>query len=106
MSAVGATMPAMTGEGRGATSLESGRQLVPLWDAGREPPKESRARERETRAADPIEVEVWIDCNRSRYKRFSGVALAWTQSQVYVRYVDDNDREGTGWVWANAVRRA
>ena len=95
----------MTGEGRDYRSEETGRELVPMWDAARQAPEQARAGERVTTSAAPLAVRVWIDAGRSGYSQCDGHAIAWTRTQVQVSYVDRHAREGTAWVWANAVTR-
>ncbi|WP_159096620.1 hypothetical protein [Miniimonas sp. S16] len=76
-----------------------------MADAAREAPAADREGQRQTRPETPIPVRVWIDSHRSRYQLVQGWAIAWTSRQVQVRYLDQHDRQGHTWVWANAVTR-
>ncbi|GHH69563.1 hypothetical protein GCM10017772_14720 [Promicromonospora soli] len=56
------------------------------------------------RAAEPIPVWVWLVLREAGDYRAKAEALAWTNDQVSVRYIDPLGREGFVWVWANAVQ--
>ncbi|KAE8763432.1 hypothetical protein [Georgenia thermotolerans] len=55
-------------------------------------------------AGEPLPITAWIH-TRKGHQLVDGVALAWTEKAVRVRYVDGHGREGFAWVWANAVTR-
>ncbi|NLI18413.1 MAG: hypothetical protein GX427_06325 [Actinomycetales bacterium] len=56
------------------------------------------------RAETAIPVRAWV-LTRHGHARVDGHAVAWTPRAVLLRYVDEHGREGTAWVWANAVTR-
>lgn len=78
---------------------------VPLRDAAEEAPGKSRTDARIVRPLEGIPVRAWIVSRQSGEQVVDGEAIAWTASQVHVRYVDKHGREGFAWVWANAVTR-
>ncbi|KAE8763921.1 hypothetical protein [Georgenia thermotolerans] len=57
-----------------------------------------------TRPDEPLPVRAWIHTRRG-HEAVDGVAVAWTQRAVRVRYTDGHGREGYAWLWANAVTR-
>ncbi|PWD52026.1 hypothetical protein C8046_16635 [Serinibacter arcticus] len=67
-----------------------------MGDAAREAPEIQRRGQRMVEAETPVEVLVWIDSHRSRWHQHRGWAVAWTETQVRVRYIDDHEREGPG----------
>jgi hypothetical protein len=50
-------------------------------------------------------VRVWLTQRQTGAFEADGLAVAWTDRQVEVRYRDPHDREGFAWVWASAVTR-
>lgn len=83
----------------------TGLEQVPMRDSAQGAPDKARAGQREVRTGEPIPVWVWlIQRNHGEY-RAKAEALAWTEDQVWVRFIDHIGREGFVWVWANAVRR-
>lgn len=85
----------------------SGMKPVPSWEAAQGAPSEARRFQRAVRPEPPIPVWVWLvmGMNSDQSYRAEAEALAWTENQVSVRYVDNQGREGFVWVWANAVKR-
>jgi len=83
-----------------------GRPLdrVSLRDAAHDAPAGARHGLRMVQAETPVPVRVWLTNSRGEH-RFDGVAVAWTSTQVRVRYLDDTGREGWTWQWAPAVER-
>jgi len=84
---------------------QSAIDQVPLRDAAEEAPGKSRQGARIVRPAEGIPVHAWIVSPQSGEQEVDGEAVAWTDSQVRVRYVDRHGREGFAWLWANAVTR-
>lgn len=80
---------------------------VPSWEAAQGAPSEARKFQRTAWPEAPIPVWVWLvmGMNSDQSHRAQAEALAWTENQVWVRYVDNQGREGFVWVWANAVQR-
>ncbi|ROR97770.1 hypothetical protein EDD28_2459 [Salana multivorans] len=85
---------------------EPAREPVPPWDSVRGVPLQARIDERVTTPDKPVPVRVWIDAGRTAWQHCDGLAVAWTPRQVQVVYIDVHGRQGTTWVWANAVTRA
>lgn len=85
----------------------TGMEPVPSGLAAQGAPSEARRPQRETRPEAPIPVWVWmvLGMNSHQSYRAQGEAVAWTEDQVWVRYIDPQGREGFVWVWANAVQR-
>jgi hypothetical protein len=54
---------------------------------------------------EPIPVRVWIQARQSGEFLAEAHAIAWTDKQVRVRYIDKHGREGFVWLWADAVTR-
>ena len=54
---------------------------------------------------EPIPVWVWLVLPEGGDCRAKADALAWTEDQVWVRYIDTHGQEGFVWVWVNAVWR-
>jgi hypothetical protein len=50
-------------------------------------------------------VRVWVIQRQTGEFEAEGLAVAWTDRQVEVRYTDPHGREGFAWVWASAVTR-
>lgn len=69
-----------------------------------EAPRKAREGKRVTEAASPTPVRAWLKNRESEFQA-DGEALAWTSTQVHVRYIDPHGREGWAWVWASAVTR-
>lgn len=78
---------------------------VPLRDAAEEAPGRSRISAHVVRPGEGIPVRAWIVSRQSGEQMVDGDAIAWTDTQVHVRYVDAHGREGFAWLWANAVTR-
>lgn len=83
-----------------------GLERVPDRDAPEPAPAEARRHERHTRPDEPVPVWVWLTLGHYHEDyRARGEAVSWTATQVWVRYIDIEGREGFVWVWANAVER-
>jgi len=78
---------------------------IPIRDAAEEAPRKQREGVVISRPAEPVPVRAWITQRQSGSFEAHGVALAWTDRQVEVRYHDIHGREGWAWLWASAVRR-
>lgn len=83
----------------------TGLDQVPLRDSAQGAPGKARTDQRVVKADEPIPVWVWLVIPQRGDYRAEGEALGWTSDQVWVRYRDQNGREGFVWVWANAARR-
>jgi len=68
-------------------------------------PAEARAGDRMVQPETPLPVRAWITSGRGKSFHADAHAVAWTSTQVRVRYLDPGGREGFAWVWASAVRR-
>lgn len=80
-------------------------EQVPMRDSAQGAPGRARSDQREVKAGEPIPVWVWLVLSNRGDYRAKAEALAWTEDQVWVRFIDPIGREGFVWVWANAVRR-
>lgn len=85
----------------------AGMEPVPSWERAQGAPAGARKSRRTSWPEVPIPVWVWVvlGMNSDQSDRVQAEALAWTEDQVWVRYIDPQGREGFVWVWANAVRR-
>jgi hypothetical protein len=79
---------------------------IPIRDAAEEAPRKQRDGVAVKRPDDPVPIRAWVTQRQSGSFEVEGVALAWTDRQVEVRYHDLHGREGFAWLWASAVRRA
>jgi hypothetical protein len=68
-------------------------------------PAKQRDSARVVRPLTPLPVRVWVVQRQTGAFEAEGLAVAWTQRQVEVRYCDPHGREGFVWVWAGAVTR-
>lgn len=94
----------MTGEGRRHLNPR-GVETVPMRDTAHSAPEKQRKGSRIVEPSDPIPVRAWIEARQSGAHECDGHAIAWTDRQVHVRYIDTHGREGWAWVWASAVTR-
>ncbi|WP_425956135.1 hypothetical protein [Xylanimonas sp. McL0601] len=78
---------------------------VPVRDSPEEAPRRQRDSAQVTRPETPLPVRVWVTQRQTGAFEADGLAVAWTDRQVEVRYSDPHGREGFVWVWANAVTR-
>ncbi|QAY69066.1 hypothetical protein [Xylanimonas protaetiae] len=78
---------------------------VPGRDAPEQAPRQQRDAARVTRPETPLPVRVWVTQRQTGTFEADGLAVAWTDRQVEVRYDDPHGREGFVWVWASAVTR-
>jgi hypothetical protein len=76
-----------------------------MRDAAAGAPEAQRRGQRITEPSEPIPVRVWVQARQSGAFEAEGHVIAWTATQVHVRYIDKHGREGFVWVWANAVTR-
>ncbi|MFD2793835.1 hypothetical protein ACFS27_09800 [Promicromonospora vindobonensis] len=83
----------------------TGLEPVPMRDSAQGAPGKARNDQREIKAAEPLPVWVWLVLSNRGDYRAKAEALAWTEAQVWVRFIDPIGREGFVWVWANAVQR-
>ncbi|WP_157465558.1 hypothetical protein [Cellulomonas sp. Leaf395] len=82
-----------------------GIERVPTHEQPVDAPAEARTGERMVQPETPLPVVVWVTSGRGKSFAADGHAVAWTTSQVRVRYLDPGGREGFAWVWASAGAR-
>jgi len=80
-------------------------ERVPMRDFPDQAPSKQRDGVPAHRPETPVPVRVWVTQRQTGEFEANGVAVAWTDRQVEVRYVDPHGREGFAWVWASAVVR-
>lgn len=76
-----------------------------MRDAAANAPESQRRGQRVVEPTEPIPVRAWIQARQSGEFEAEAVAIAWTEKQVHVRYLDKQGREGFAWLWATAVSR-
>ncbi|WP_277212361.1 hypothetical protein [Isoptericola croceus] len=68
-------------------------------------PEGARKQARIVRPETPVPVRAWLRQRQSGEHLVDGEAIAWTERQVQVSYLDPLGRRGWAWVWASAVER-
>lgn len=68
-------------------------------------PEGPRKAARVVRPDEPVPVRAWLRQRQSGEHLVDGEAIAWTDRQVEIRYIDPNGRQGWAWLWASAVER-
>lgn len=76
-----------------------------MRDSASQAPAKQRQGVPTTRPETPRPVRVWIVQRQTGEFEADGLAVAWTDRQVEVRYEDPHGRTGYAWVWASAVTR-
>jgi len=74
-----------------------------MRDSAEQAPAKQRQGATPIRPETPLPVRAWITQRQTGEFEADGVAVAWTDRQVEVRYSDPHGREGFAWVWASAV---
>lgn len=82
-----------------------GIETVPMRDHAETAPEGPRKTARIVRPDEPVPVRAWLRQRQSGEHLVDGEAIAWTDRQVELRYIDPHGRQGWAWLWASAVER-